>query len=325
MNTAKWIFCVMLFLMISLGMLYAQIATGTNRPATVPSDYVITPFGYFHPSCVREVKAGETLLGDGRIRFEDGTEETNAASCSFSRYGPTGQLAGKDPGNSGPLSISWNWIETSQVATNDYYGGVSAAWTVPLTPNTNDGQTLYFFNSLSHLNNDPPHEEPIIQPVLGWNDGQYGVGLWNIASWNCCPNGMTWHSTPLSVNPGDQILGTVLSSCGFVACGRWTIITTDATTAQSTTLHVIYSTPLTFVWAQAGVLEVYNIYQCSDFPPDGSITFSNVILYDKTFRQITHPGWSPKYWVQQGVTTPWCDYAVTATDTTATLYYQPKN
>jgi hypothetical protein len=30
----------------------AQKLAGPNRPAVVPEGYVITPFGYFHPSCV---------------------------------------------------------------------------------------------------------------------------------------------------------------------------------------------------------------------------------------------------------------------------------
>ena len=92
MNRAKWSFCIILFLLISLGMLCAQKPVGSNRPANVPSDYVITPFGYFHPSCVRQTQEGETLLADGRIRFADGSEETAAPACGFPRYTPKGEL-----------------------------------------------------------------------------------------------------------------------------------------------------------------------------------------------------------------------------------------
>ena len=323
MNRAKWTFCIILFLMMSLGMLYSQMAMGSNRPASVPSDYVITPFGYFHPSCVRGIKDGETLLADGRIRLEDGTEETNAPFCSFPRYTPTGELVVEGSANPEPLLISWSWIEAGQISTDTSYDAITATWTVPPTPNTNDGQTLFFFPGLAHSKSTPPNEEPIIQPVLGWNDGQAGAGPWNIASWNCCPNGMTWSSTPVTVNPGDQILGTVVSACpaGVQSCSKWAITTKDVTTGRSTTLISIFPSLLQFEWAQSGVLEVYNIYQCSDFPPNGSITFSNVALYDNYFRRIMHPGWSPMSWVTQGRTDPWCNYAVTTTDTTATLTY----
>lgn len=319
MNRAKWIFCMMLFLMMSLGMLYPQMAVGSNRPANVPSDYVITPFGYFHPSCVREIKDGETLLADGRIRFEDETEETSPPFCSFPRYTPTGELVGEGSPNPSPLYISWTWIEASQVSTTSSYGKLSATWTVPPTPESNDGQTLYFFPGFMDINNT----ELIIQPVLGWNDGQAGVGPWNIASWNCCPGGTANYSTPVTVTPGDEIKGTIKSACkaGTQSCPKWDITTKDVTTKKSTTLSNTPSEGQTFNWAQSGVLEVYNIYQCSDFPPNGAIEFSKVALYDYDLKRITNPGWTPMFWVEQGSTTPWCNYAVTAKRTTATLTY----
>jgi hypothetical protein len=321
MNSGKWIFCTLTFLMMSLGMSYGQMAAGSNRPASVPSDYVITPFGYFHPSCVREVQEGETLLGDGRIRFANGREEANAPHCNFPRYSPGGDLVGAGSRNAGPLEISWSWIEADQVATSTTYGKITATFTVPATPTSNDGQTLFFFPSFAHEQQNPPHEEPIIQPVLGWHDGQ-NAGPWNIASWDCCPAGMTWHSRPLTVNSGDEIHGTVRNKCkGAQSCADWTITSKDVTTGKSTSLKANYSGGLAFPWAQAGVLEVYNIYQCSDFPPDGSIEFSNVTLYDYNFKRIANPGWAPMYWVEQGVTQPWCNYSVTTTATSTTLTY----
>jgi hypothetical protein len=76
-----------------------------------------------------------------------------------------------------------------------------------------------------------------------------------------------------------------------------------------------------FPWAQSGVLEVYSIAQCSDFPPNGSIKYSNVALYDYNLKKIANPGWSPMYFVKKGSTDPWCKYHVTTTPTSATLDY----
>ncbi len=323
MNSRKAIFCTLLFVMMSVATLCAQMAAGTNRPTSVPSDYVITPFGYFHPSCVRQAADVETLLGDGRIRFNDGTEQANAPFCNYPRYSPAGELMLQGMVEPDPLYISWNWIESSQVVTNTTYGKIVATYIVPPTPTANDGQTLFFFPGFAHQHNDPPNEEPIIQPVLGWNDGQSGAGPWNIASWNCCPAGMAWSSNPITVNPGDQIQGTVRNNCkaGSQSCAKWTITTKDVTTKKVTILQSVFSQAMAFPWAQEGVLEVYNIYQCTDFPPNDSIVFSKVALFDYNFKKITDPGWAPMYWVQQGVTEPWCNYAVTSTDATATLAY----
>ena len=316
MNSGKWIFCTMVFLMISLGMLYAQAAAGWKHPANVPSDYVITPFGYFHASCVREIKNGETVLSDGRIRFADGTEETVAPFCAFPRYTATGELAVQGAGSQ---YISWDWIEAGQVSTQSTsYGEITADWTVPPTPKTNDGQTLFFFPGFMDIN----ETELIIQPVLGWNDGQ-NAGPWNIASWNCCPSGTANYSTPVTVNTGDKIFGEIKSTCspGNGSCPTWNITTTDVTTNKSTTLSNTPSEGQTFNWAQSGVLEVYSISQCSDFPPNHSIKFSKVALWDYNFNKIKNPGWSPMYWVEKGQTSPWCNYKAKTTATAVTLSY----
>ena len=38
------------FTMPAAGLIAAQVPAGAKRPAAVPADYLITPFGYFHPS-----------------------------------------------------------------------------------------------------------------------------------------------------------------------------------------------------------------------------------------------------------------------------------
>jgi hypothetical protein len=159
--------------------------------------------------------------------------------------------------------------------------------------------------------------------VLGWNDGQSGVGPWNIASWNCCPSGTANYSTPVTVNTGDVIQGIIKGTCkaGTQSCSTWNITTKDVTTGKQTVLKKTPSEGQTFNWAQSGVLEVYSISQCSDFPPDGSIKFSKVALFDYNYKTIKNPGWTPMYWVQQGVTDPWCNYGVTTTAKSATLTY----
>ncbi len=317
MNWGKWTFRSLLFLIMSVGMMCAQVTVGSNRPTSVPSDYVITPFGYFHPSCVREIKEGQTLLGDGRIQFANGTEEANVPFCNYPRYAGSGEMVVEGVK---PPYISWDWIEAGQISTNSTsYGKIQAVWTVPQTPTTNDGQTLFFFPGFEDIDN----VQLIIQPVLGWNDGQSHVGPWNIASWNCCPSGTANFSTPVTVNVGDEIQGLIKSTCkaGNPSCNTWNITTKDVTTGKRTILKNTPSEGQTFTWAQSGVLEVYSISQCSDFPPDGSIEFSKLALFDYNFKKIKNPGWSPMYWVQQGSTDPWCNYGTTTSATTAILSY----
>ena len=54
-------------------MVRAQAPAGPNRPAQVPEEYIVTPFGYFHPSCVVHLAKGEEVLEGGKVQKADGT------------------------------------------------------------------------------------------------------------------------------------------------------------------------------------------------------------------------------------------------------------
>ena len=56
---------------------------GPDRPANVPDGYVITPFGYFHPSCVQSLAKGERLMADGRLQHANGSVQEKAGVCNY--------------------------------------------------------------------------------------------------------------------------------------------------------------------------------------------------------------------------------------------------
>ena len=63
-----------------LGFLLATISCVAQdptrgRPANVPPEYIVTPFGYMHPSCVVHVRQGEKVGQDMLLRHSDGTTE----------------------------------------------------------------------------------------------------------------------------------------------------------------------------------------------------------------------------------------------------------
>jgi hypothetical protein len=47
-----------------------------------------------------------------------------------------------------------------------------------------------------------------------------------------------------------------------------------------------------FQLAFAGVLEVYNVVQCGDYPSTGSISFYNLAPYNDNFAKIANPTWT---------------------------------
>jgi hypothetical protein len=176
--------------LLASGMAYGQAPAGPNRPAGVPEGYVITPFGYFHPSCVRQLGNGDTVLGGRVIQHADGTLETLAV-CEQPRYTASGELVITGPEGSEPPTIGHSWIESASTTTSTSYGELVATWTVPPAPTSNNGQTVYLFPGMEDIND----VVSIIQPVLGWNS-DFG-SAWGIASWNCCPSGITVESTPV--------------------------------------------------------------------------------------------------------------------------------
>jgi hypothetical protein len=263
----------------------AQKPAGPNRPATVPDGFVITPFGYFHPSCVRGVDSEDTVLADGRVQHADGTVDANAPVCNYPHYTAGGETiaAGlKQP------SITHSWIESANaINTTSSFGKLTAYWTVPPAPTMDDRQTVFLFPGMEDYND----VQTIIQPVLGWDAGFFGAN-WSIASWNCCPGGTTNHSTPLRVNSGDTIFGTIQSnSTTGTSHETWSITTEDITLGISTMLRKTPSEGQIFTWAQGGALEVYEIVQCSDYPPNNSVAFYDLALYDHNFNRYPNPGW----------------------------------
>lgn len=311
---------VLLLLPLSVGAALAQQLPGSNRPETVPDNYAITPFGYFHPSCVRAVESGATVLPDGRIEHADGTVDPEAPFCQYPHYTARGELFGEDlaPTVAG-------WLEDGTATTATSFAKLSATWPVPPVPNTtSDNQTDYFFPGLTQA----PQAGNILQPVLAWNQLSYaGDGgapnVWSIASWNCCASGITVHTLPyITVNPGDTILGTVVSTCvpGTMSCPTWNITTKDQSSGATTTLANTSSVGQIYDLAFSGVLEVYRVNLCSDFPPTGTSTFSSVALYDYNFNLISNPGWSFENRVKANWT-PQCNYGGQTTATQTKLVY----
>jgi hypothetical protein len=347
----------------------AQAPAGKRRPSIVPHEYVTTPFGYFHPTCVKQLSEGDILRKDGGvIQHADGSFRRLQA-CMYQHYNFRGEAAPNT--EVGSPSVNHGWVEAESVTTQSCgkygllvpsclvllalslprkrirltlrllvlamyvftaglwlsscssssarpscsFGKLVASWDVPPAPTSYDGQSLFFFPGMD----DHTQQKSILQPVLAWNKDFSKA--WGIASWNCCIQGTTYESSPVSVNSGDTILGTIASTCssGTLSCPSWNITTQDVTSGSSTTLSQSSSDGQTLDQAFAGVVEVNYVVQCSDYPPNGAITFYNVALYDYNFNLISAPSWFlDQDW--SGLT-PQCNYGGQASATQVTLNY----
>ena len=96
---------------------------------------------------------------------------------------------------------------------------------------------------------------------------------------------------------------------GAPRCGSFTVNTVDSTTGTSTELKKTSSFGLSFNWAFAGALEVYNVSKCSDYPSNknGSTQFFYLGLFDENLQPVTQHWVDWKKW---GGLTPQCNYGI---------------
>ncbi|HEY6338285.1 MAG TPA: hypothetical protein VIW68_07305 [Candidatus Sulfotelmatobacter sp.] len=288
--------------MLATGLAVAQAPAGPHRPSAVPADYLITPFGYFHPSCVSHTAKGDIVRHDENvIQHANGTTESIHV-CAYPHFKSDGEkITGDEQSNNQP-TIGHAWVEYASTTTKTSFGYMYAYWNVPPAPSTNDGQTVYLFPGLEDIND----VVTIVQPVLGWNSDY--ASAWGIASWNCCASGTVFEAPPAPVNSGDVIDGYMFDTCaaGTLSCPTWDIVTWDTTSGNFSEMLNTSSQGQTFNWAFAGALEVYNIVQCGDYPSNGSISFYNVNLFNDKFVKIPSPSWSVTN-LSSGLT-PQCGY-----------------
>ncbi|WP_133116946.1 hypothetical protein [Paraburkholderia acidicola] len=288
----------------------------TLRPQGVPSNFVVTPNGYFSPECVQTVHSGETLNVDGTIAQSKGALR-KPALCTQAHYAMNGAKVEVDGKTSAQVksanpSIS-GWVESTNYESGTNIGRIVASWTVPSNPSNVGNQIVYFFPGLEQL----PNVVSILQPVLGWNG--YNDHAWTMASWNCCVSGTTYHSDPINVSAGDGIVGDTHSTCaaGTQNCGTWAIVSKDLHTGQSTTLNTNPQGSLT--WVFGSVLEAYGIDTCDQYPQNGLINSYDIGVYDINQTQIASPPWNSAN--ASGSLTPQCSYSIYSAPYGATLYF----
>ncbi|WP_052717339.1 hypothetical protein [Chromobacterium vaccinii] len=287
-------------------------ANAGSRPAGVPQNYLITPFGYFHPFCVREVADGARLM-------DADAPPACASRAHFDAQGKAAAATGsatKAPRAANSLAAINGWVEDSELVGTSPYAGISASWQVPAAPANRGGQVVYFFPGLQDSNN----VQSILQPVLGWN--AFGDQAWTIASWNCCRDGAANYSTPRKVSSGDLIAGRVWHDCaaGAATCGSWNVETRDVTQNTLTTLSHTSNYGQSFNWAFGGVLEVYGVANCQNYPADGAISFRSIQLLDINEQVISSPvslAWSANVLRQGGG----CNYHAAASAAATALSY----
>lgn len=245
------------------------------------ADYVRTPNGYFHASCVEHVDQSEQLQPDGSILRADGRVRP-VARCAWPHFLKSGVRVEATQGATHLPTIYNGYLQLVSTTTATGTHWMAGDMKVPVNPGVQSSQTLYFFPGLEDGNN----VVTILQPVLGWNG--YGANNWTIASWNCCKSGTTFVGNNVVVNPGDIIHGTMVNTGGQ----NWTITATDQTqTSLPSAVLATNGYNQTFNWIFAAALETYGVTTCKQFPKTGPIHFTNIVFH-LNGKVVTNPAWN---------------------------------
>ncbi len=286
----------------------------SDQASPAPDDYVATPAGWYHRSCVPEIEEGARIGRDGLVTRQDGTTH-QLVPCRYPRYG--GGPAPTVSATPAATSTFTGYVEYAYVSqTGIFYDGLTADWVVPAKPLAAYGNNQFYatFPGLQETVHNVILQPAIQYGVTGAGGGQY----WAMASWQCGdPWGNCPHTPLTQINAGDAMFGSVLASnCANGVCD-WTVTVRDVTTGQQRVLPVTATASQDL--AVAGAVEVWNNTNCSMYPVQGAF-FTNVTLYRNSIPQT--PSWNT--FVQSNpAPTPFCSFDVTTTQSTANLYHNP--
>jgi hypothetical protein len=282
------------------GEVIASSTAGIPRPAGVPDDYVVTPHGWRHRSCVITVGGDETV-GPHHVERADGRHRA-FSPCEHPAYDRSGAPLGPRAG--APLGPPTHdpqvngWVASVNSTSQGPITALGADWIVPPTPSSAQNQTLFFF----------PGVEPaatgdvILQPVLAWNG--FGDHAWTIASWACCKDGNVFNSSPVGVAAGHKLTGTLAgANCSGGVCANWTITTKDDNTAQSTTFATTADGEQ-MSWVFGGAMEIYGVDTCTEYPGSTNMKFTNIQVRNSAGGLVL-PAWTA--WSAASTVTPNCN------------------
>jgi hypothetical protein len=284
---------------VLLSMLTMSVATW-GQSLNLPPNYVATPIGWIHQSCLYEVAENESVEEPGIIHRADGSVFT-PPPCPYATVHPVSS----DPSAEFPTFT--NWTTDGTRANANGFTFLSGQWTVPLRPD-NTGATIFIFPGIQD-----PQNNFIIQPVLQFGSSMAGGGnFWAIASFACPFGGNCFinRGGAQRVDVGNTIVGSLVGShCGG---GCTWVITAESSNGSRTQItwqaRQVY--PFAFV-----AFEVAGLSHCNQLPEDTSLKMSTA-LENSVGAVVTGP-WHPE------TLFPHCNFHTTSSDgSSATLHWQ---
>jgi len=172
-------------------------------------DYVQTPAGLYHRTCVNVIPDGARLRADQKtVTRKDGTSYQLPECLQPGAPGLVDNSGSLVQATHFPAASTdkTTWDEYEYAFSNDgssnvFWGSVAVGWHVPPKPSAwSNGEVLYYWPGIQTLDG-----MTLLQPVLGFN--VLNSGQWSIAAWKCATSCVS--SSRVNVSPGDSLEGDI--------------------------------------------------------------------------------------------------------------------
>jgi len=270
-------------LCIKVGDMAARIAMVLGF-GSLGANAVPTPFGDRLPQCVVEVPDGAVIfsIDNATLGLNHASGRNEVISVPPECQEESASLQSKRSKAHGSVgSAVGRWLDNQGYTHNAGFGKFTGSYNVPQDPPQPSGQILYYFIGLENLGGGGPVN--ILQPVLEWGGGDE----WSLASWACCPSGMTPHSRTISGIKSSTIVDGTIER---LDSQTWQIVSAfKDSTGQTKNTTLTANLPYRYTWADV-TLEVYSTSSCQQYSPE-KVTFSHLALQDESGAHIS-PQWS---------------------------------
>ncbi len=228
----------------------------------VEREYVKTPFGRAHPSCMHRIAEGELVDGDGVVRVGERVVG-RLPSCD---YAPEIGAAKAQPDVSGTHWITDAYIDAPKRGSYQMFNYASSRVQVPSTPDLDDGQVFYAFPAFM-----PADYSYLLQPVLQYGSDHAGGGsYWSLSSWAIISTStprQVLYTEKLPVSSGDSVVLQLQVTHEIKVLGvtRYRVRITASTASASRKLEVNVA-PAALRRLYLGASEMWNNTSCDHFP-----------------------------------------------------------
>ncbi|KAJ7095656.1 hypothetical protein C8R44DRAFT_890054 [Mycena epipterygia] len=224
------------------------------------STTLLTPGGYHANANMHEVPVGGCIA---HVGAEIHVIDPNGGLIHVALPKPTttAPVVAPQPEETGWVAYAY-WSNPGPSPISSF----TTTWTVPPAPITDNGQTIFLFNSI-----EPSSGDGILQPVLQYGCSTAGgSNYWSVATWYIYQD-QIFYTNLVPVDVGQTLNGIVSL---VRQSGLTYTYTSEFGNVAGTSLTVNGTEELTFA---TETLEVYSVTKESDFPP-GSTEFSQINL-----------------------------------------------